>query len=546
MTLRRRTLVGATALILLPLSLLGWWIHTQVENRILEGEARVEAARLLHSSSALRSLNTRLETRLAAIANTISSDNRVRLSVATDREDLQSARLDFAESAMSMTGLDFLRIQTADGRILCSGHFRNEYDTLDEATLNELRGQSQGSLVTARRPEGELLVFARAHSLDLGTRRVFLLGGSRMDANGLQELVPEGGVAVTLDYPGGKVEVPCAAGSATLDITALDDPARDTLRDLDAALLLAWLVAAAGTLLLAGRLAAKVASPVEELASRAARLDWEDLRTDFPEDTRDEVGTLSRVLNELAARLRAGAVGLREAERRATLGDLARQVNHDLRNGLTPIRNVVRHLSETAADSPAELARIFEEREATLAAGLDYLDELAGNYARLSTQAERRACDVERVLREATAGLLAEEGGEVRLAIPADLPPVMAERLGLRRVVENLIANARDAVKEGGSSVVVAAGECALANGAPGVRVTVTDDGPGISAEDRSRIFEAFYTTRGGGSGLGLAIVRRIVSDLEGVVSVESAPASGTTVAVTLPAAPVAGQEEDS
>ena len=70
----------------------------------------------------------------------------------------------------------------------------------------------------------------------------------------------------------------------------------------------------------------------------------------------------------------------------------------------------------------------------------------------------------------------------------------------------------------------------------PAVRLTVEDDGPGIPAEARERIFEPYWTTKPGGTGLGLAIVRRLVSDAEGRIRLEDRDGRGTRVTVTLPA----------
>jgi signal transduction histidine kinase len=70
----------------------------------------------------------------------------------------------------------------------------------------------------------------------------------------------------------------------------------------------------------------------------------------------------------------------------------------------------------------------------------------------------------------------------------------------------------------------------------PAVRVTVADTGRGVSADEAGRIFNDFYTTKPGGTGLGLSIVRRLVMDLHGTLSVDSAPGRGTRVIIDIPA----------
>jgi signal transduction histidine kinase len=248
----------------------------------------------------------------------------------------------------------------------------------------------------------------------------------------------------------------------------------------------------------------------------------------------------------MTARLRASALRIRDSERRATLGDIARQVNHDLRNGLTPLRNVFRHLVQVGRDEPDRLAAIFEERRGTIDSGLSYLEDLSRNYSRLSSKGVRIPCDLNRIVRDLADALSA--GGKVRFIVDPDrrLPAVLAEPTGLRRIVENLAANAIESLPPGGGTVVLKTERAAGGEGAGAVRLTVKDDGCGMDEEKRARIFDHFYTDKEGGSGLGLSIVRRLVTDFEGTIDVKSEPGRGTLFTVVLPAAPGEPVEEAS
>jgi signal transduction histidine kinase len=232
----------------------------------------------------------------------------------------------------------------------------------------------------------------------------------------------------------------------------------------------------------------------------------------------------------MTERLRVGAARLREAERRVAIGDLARQVNHDIKNGLTPIRHVLRHLDEVAHDNPAALAKVLVERKGTLDSSLAYLDTLARNYAGLSPALVRESCDVNAVVEEVAK----TAGGRtpVQSTLAAARPLASADRLVLRRIVENLVGNAVDT--EGTVTVTTEA----VTRGAESlVRLTVADSGPGMSREQLDRAFDDFYTTKEGGTGLGLSIVRRLVADLGGALRIETEPGAGTRAIVELPAA---------
>jgi signal transduction histidine kinase len=236
-------------------------------------------------------------------------------------------------------------------------------------------------------------------------------------------------------------------------------------------------------------------------------------------------------------RLRTGAARLRDAERRIAMGDLARQVNHDIKNGLVPIRNVLRHLEEVARDRPETLGTVFEERRGTLESSVTYLDTLARNYARLSPAAATEACDVNAMVSEVVRA--SGTGATVRTRLASELPAAAADRLMLRRVLENLVGNAADSVSPGNGGEVVVSTEIVTRDGkSPVVRVTIADTGPGMTRAELDRAFDDFYSTKPGGTGLGLSIVRRLILDLGGSFRIDTEPGSGTRATVEIPAGP--------
>jgi signal transduction histidine kinase len=184
-------------------------------------------------------------------------------------------------------------------------------------------------------------------------------------------------------------------------------------------------------------------------------VNFEQLDVEFATERTDEIGSLARLLDAMVQRLRASVTQLRAAERRATIGDLARQVNHDVRNGLLPIRNVIGHLSEVAREAPGDLANVYAEREATLQGGITYLENLAGSYARLSPRADRKLCDLNMIVRSVVGN--AGDKGSVRLQLDLGdgLPRVPADPVALRRILENLTINAVESLEGHAGAVTV-------------------------------------------------------------------------------------------
>jgi signal transduction histidine kinase len=560
MSFRTRLFVAFSVAVLIPLGVLGFGVRREMERRLTaQYERRVsDAIRAVQED--LAGEGESIGGRLAALAADLEQDNRFRL--ATTRTDAADRRylLDYAGAAMRLTGLSFLQVQDSSGRIISSGHFRNEYDRM-EPELPRLLGTAAGPpvLVRARTAEGSVVALARMDSLRVAGARFILVGGLEAEHRLLGRLVRDPELSVDLIYPGQtgrdttNRKMVAALPLLFLDLmpgaVARADTARLVLtqwpgtlvslrRSIDAWFLAALAVTVGLALLGAGWLAARISRPLLQLSRKTAAIDLDRLDQDFSSDRDDEIGALSRLLGAMMERLRLGTARLREAERRVAMGDLARQVNHDVKNGLVPIRNVLRHLAREAEQRPESLASVFAERKATLDSSVEYLETLARNYARLTPATSRESCDVNAVVRE-VAHAIYSSVGQVRTTLDPALPRVLSDRLILRRILENLVGNALDSLAARPEGGVVVSTEALVRDGAqPQVRVVVADTGAGMSRAELDRAFEDFYSTKEGGTGLGLSIVRRLVLDLGGVLRVDTEPGAGTRVTIELPAVP--------
>ncbi len=494
MKFRTRLLISFGVVVLVPLLVFGLGIRREMSRSVTgQYEQRVQALVNVINADIARE-GDRIGARLATMKNSLKDDNNFRNVVVRGAD--RSYVLDYAGNAMRLSGLDFLQIQDDEGRVVSSGHFRNEFDRLGPAV-------SGTTLLRAATAEGPFLTLVTSDTVYITpSHRFRLVGGIAVDSQFLARLArdPELGVALALPRDStrsdsGKLVVGPPLTLPYIDAT--DGPGRVEQARIEitrsAALLTAlqrnvnlWfaaavLVAALAALLLAGWLSTRISEPVE--------------------------------------------AGFRDMERRIAIGELARQVNHDVKNGLAPLRNVFRHLMQVARDKPAELPQVFAERQGTVESSISYLETLAANYAKLSPQSERKATDVNAVVRETIGG-----SSSVRAKLADGLPPVSADALVLRRVIENLVRNAVDSLDGKDGTVTVS-----TQRGKRTVRIAVSDTGRGMSKAELDRAFDDFYTTKPGGTGLGLSIVRRLVLDSNGSLNVETEPGEGSTFIVEIP-----------
>jgi signal transduction histidine kinase len=555
-TFRTRVLLSTAPVVLVPLVVFGLGVRRVVRQHFA-AQYQARAAELVDLiGQELQRQGARAADRLAALHDAAVADNRLRLAVVQGGSVDRPYLLDYAATAMRLAGLDMLQLQNDSGRIVSSGHFRNEFDRLEPALPHLLSVAAGGqALARARTADSGFTALVRLDTLTLADRRFTLVGGVRVDPAFLTGLTRDSALSIALVLPTDTVSTGSADSTvdrvvSELPLPFVDESRPDSARLAEARLVVAvpltglreiqrsvdrWFIAAVlatllASLLLAGWLASRVSRPLAELAGKTAAVDLDAPEPVFASDREDEIGTLERLLAEMTARLRADAAQLREAERRASMGELARQVNHDIKNSVAPLRNVLRHLAQVARDRPADLPRVFAERRVTLAQSLEYLEKLAANYARLSPETAAGPTDVNAVAREAV-GHVSMEQAELKLELSEDVPALTMDPLALRRVFENLMSNAVDSLGGHGGIVTVST---ARVGGA--VRIVVEDTGAGMNQQELERAFQDFYTTKPEGTGLGLSIVRRLVTDAKGRLRVETSPGAGSRFIVDLPA----------
>lgn len=547
MTIRARMSMAFALAALLPLGVLAHGVRREVTRRVTaQYERRVSTlVDIVRQDLARESAS--IAARLEILGTDLASDDRFRLGAV--RGDVSQRRyvLDWAERAMEIAGLSMLRVYDDADRVVSSGQFRNEFGRVDPGLPPRIASASGGhALVRAKTPNGSFMALTRVHTIQVAGRRFTLVGGTTVDESFFTRLGRDGELEVSLIL--GEAETESSTSLETLPLVLVSDSALPpmsthlaiaplgselhTLRgDLDRWIAGSFLFAAVMGAVIVVWLATALSRPMATLARAALSIDFATPDVDAVAERDDEVGTLARRFAAMTRRLRTSAARLREAERHATVGEMARQVNHDVKNGLVPIRNVLRHLSHVQRTAPEDLATVFGERRATLDSSVSYLDELATRWARLAPRTDRKSVDVSAIARDAAMAVQDAYTMPVQLELRAGLPPVFGDPIALRRILDNLLTNAVHGLDGEGGTVTLSTesrGEI--------VRIVIADTGRGMSPDELTRALAGFYTTKPQGTGLGLSVVRRLVADHGGSMHIETTPRRGTSVTVELPA----------
>ncbi len=300
----------------------------------------------------------------------------------------------------------------------------------------------------------------------------------------------------------------------------------------DRALLLTGLAAGGIGVLLVWLLSLRVLTPVRTLSAAAQKLGEGDLAQRVPVQGPAELSQLGHTFNTMAANLETA-----EANRRNMVADVA----HELRTPISNIQGYLEAVKDGLLQPDAATIEIIYQQAGHLVTLVEDLRVLAlaeAGALRLEFS-EVSPAELIQNAAEAFQTRAAAKGIDLRLDVTSQLPLVIIDRTRVTQVIGNLLENAIKYSPEQ-TSVEVSV----RSPGPQSIRISVTDQGKGIEADELSQIFDRFYRVdpsrarATGGSGLGLTIAKQLVEAHGGSITVESRPGQGTCFSFELPVAP--------
>jgi signal transduction histidine kinase len=296
-------------------------------------------------------------------------------------------------------------------------------------------------------------------------------------------------------------------------------------------LLLLWTLGIVAAFLLSYLIAGRITKPIESLAAGARELGRGNYEYPVPDYPRGEIGQLASAFNQMRQSIKQSQAALLKSERLATIGQMASSIIHDLRNPLATISTAAEVLNHENI-TPERRRTLIESqlRASERMSGMmtELLEFSRGSY-KLNRQVQPLSEIVQRATQELNAQL-AHLKIKLDIRIPARAI-IEADTERMRRVFENILFNALEALPHGGAIGISAKSEDGF------MRIDVIDDGPGVPPQIRERLFEPFVSQgKQGGTGLGLAIARGIVEAHGGRIGLVEGEARGAHFFIELPA----------
>ncbi len=298
--------------------------------------------------------------------------------------------------------------------------------------------------------------------------------------------------------------------------------------DLDVLLFGIYLFAAFIIIIISTLLADNISAPIRRLTKATSSVAQGDLNISVENKERGELKDLLDGFNLMTNELKKNQSELAELEREAAWKEMAKQVAHEIKNPLTPMKLSVQQLIASFRDKNPKFDEIFDKVSSTILNQIESLSSIASEFSRFAKMPSYKIEEVDLGSVSADViNLFTDESVNIKLKVENNLPRVSADNSQVRRLLINVIRN----------SIQAEASEIKLLikGGEDFCELIIEDNGKGIAPENRNRIFEQNFTTKASGMGLGLKLAKRFLDGIGGTIELIDKEKPGTIFKILIP-----------
>lgn len=272
----------------------------------------------------------------------------------------------------------------------------------------------------------------------------------------------------------------------------------------------------------------QIAYPIKRLTKAAESVGQGDLNVKIEHNEKGELRDLMDGFNAMTKELQKNQVELAELERENAWKEMAKQVAHEIKNPLTPMKLALQQLSISYRDKNKNFDDLFKKVSSTVLNQIENLSQIASEFSRFAKMPSINLETVDLVaLIKDTTNLYLDENITIEFKYGTDAVEIEGDKSHLRRVFINLV---RNAIQAGADKVTIE-----LVNENSLIRILVIDNGSGISEDVQAKLFKQSFTTKHQGMGLGLVITKRFLEGINGSIRLKSSVPGNTIFEIVVP-----------
>lgn len=277
-------------------------------------------------------------------------------------------------------------------------------------------------------------------------------------------------------------------------------------------------------------LAYQISRPLARLMQGIHQVSRGDLEVEIPIISQDEFAELIQSFNQMTKDLKSSREKIIQAEKDAAWREMARQIAHEIKNPLTPMKLSAQHLQRAYQDQAKNFDKILEKGIHTIIDAIDTLSKTAASFSEFAkfTKPNLGNYALPNLINDCTSLFTHNDNITMECQLPI-LPEVITDPHQLKRVIINLLTNSVQAIQTPPGKVKLTAYQQDQF-----VILQIQDNGVGIPDSVKSHLFEPNFSTKSYGSGLGLAICKRAIDQMGGNITISSEEGQGTTVTIHL------------
>jgi two-component system, NtrC family, nitrogen regulation sensor histidine kinase NtrY len=272
----------------------------------------------------------------------------------------------------------------------------------------------------------------------------------------------------------------------------------------------------------------QISQPIQQLTAATDAVSKGDLNVKIDHRERGEIKDLLDGFNQMTSELKKNQTELAEMEREAAWKEMAKQVAHEIKNPLTPMKLALQQLIISYKDKSKDFDKLFDKVSNTVLNQIDNLNQIASEFSRFAKMPSLKieTIDLLSILND-TVNMFIHEKTEIKIITNLDKAIIDADLSQLRRMFINLIRNAMQA-----NASLISIELSAVEN-----RYTILfiDNGNGISDLDKGKIFDEHFTTKKQGMGLGLSLAKRFMTSINGEINLKNSEPHKTVFEIVFP-----------